>query len=336
METRAEVRVSGDENGHNARKGYFTDREWTNVQKGLGVVTDIGDAYALLKEGVEWGWIARSKESGEFRNRFTALALKEFAKHDSWDKENHLHWFKVLFLTLHSIKMQKKDGVVTFYRPHVIPDEAKHAIYRYRFQKFAKGRTVNVECEDSTTTKPARILQNLAKGKNEGKPVNFMAENEEVAEKIISILRRPYREYKDGTYEYYMSDTNEPFIPEKEFKDPIKDSDWRVDYAVGEDSFVEYIEPSVVAPNGEKQGSFDTRNGLKGSANAEMPIITKLDALETFLADNSGAHSLTQLREAFGTERGIMCAMLAKLIVRGTVLKEDRGMYIHKKWVAFN
>ena len=318
---------------------YFTDQEWfewTRSQPGSLSDKEIEE---LQQDAIEWGWLERVWNGKEFENRFTQLAAREFQRnqknHGSAGSSEH----NEMVMSAHKFYCIKGCAVNIIRQggPEPLPDlEILSGDY---LLEFSKGRKVNIEIENTSATKPARLLQNLAKGKNHGKMVAFITDDEDNAEKIVGILNKPYREFKDGKYEYYMKEPGEPFIPEKEFNEPISPSDFKVLILKEDGDIVEYagaLSSAPDVPRTMQQDSIPVGNQQNTAPAEDDKKITNLDALENYLAGTKGAHSLSELCEVFGMERNMACAMLCKLIDRGTVLKEDRGMYIHRKWVAFN
>jgi hypothetical protein len=304
-------------------RGCITDSEWNDRFRGnpkFKSDQEIGD---MRQELVEYGWVERKWNGKEFENRFTPLFNKELEKDRRkggfYGSDEHK---QMLYNTIDFF--EKKGCPVKFMKqggPEPVPDAV---VERGDFLlEFSQGRKVNIEIEFTSSSKPARILQNLAKSKNHGRMTAYVTDLEENAEKILRIINRPYREYKNGKYEYYMKEPGQPFIPETEFNGRINSSDYKILMLQKDGGFVEYVSPNPPP-------------SVRISAEALKPHISQLDALENYLAGSKGAHSLSELCRVFGKDRHFICAMLGKLIARGTVLKEARGMYTHKKWVAFN
>lgn len=194
--------------------------------------------------------------------------------------------------------------------------------------ELSGGRKVNIEVECTTWTKPAKILQNLAKALNENRKCIFVAEDRDTASKICEIIKSPYREKKNGVTEYYTMDGGKPFVPEVEYPRPLEAEDWEIMVLSGDSGLVRFCDENPE----ESDDGIDEK--INAEANKEKETVTNIAKIEKFLKTHPGFHRPKDIRVALGMLKNIVTTALGRLVERKVVLTFGDGKYIHRDCAA--
>jgi len=202
-------------------------------------------------------------------------------------------------------------------------------------KELSRGKKVNVEVECTTIRNPSRILENLAKAINNNKFCLFVVENDDIAKKVCDIVIDPFKINKDGNYEYYSSNSGSSFVPKRDFTRPVQAEDWKV-MVFSKDS-----EPKEYSGGEKTKGDSQTEqdinaedDAIENEIEAEQAIAAKTDVIENYLEENEGVHTPRSIAERLCMCAKMVATVLCRLVVKGTVLKEGRGRYVHRKWIV--
>jgi hypothetical protein len=195
--------------------------------------------------------------------------------------------------------------------PDLIGHDGEHLM------KLSGGRKVNFEVECKTTTKPARLLQNLKKAKKCDRPCFFLAEDDIVAEKINKTIKHPFVEKKDGKCEYYMSESGTQFIPEKEFSSPICESDWMT-WVQQDGKFIVYKSKNEACGTDDETDS------------------TEMALIENFLKENKGPYRPCEISKILRMKANAVRSYLSRLFDENRILRPQPGRYMHPRWISYN